>query len=474
MNVELRKNREHQAEFGQFMTAPAVAQFMASWLDVNNGEIPHILDAGAGLGGLSHALLHSWKNDNPVAVEITAFEIDPSLSTLLPDSFSDDPRVSLRLYQTDYIEHSVGQVATAYTHAILNPPYKKIGSNSRHRKLLRSVGIETGNLYSAFVALALRELKSGGQLVAIIPRSFCNGPYFRPFRKFILETASLTNIHLFGSRKDAFKEDGVLQENIIIRLVKAGTQSGVKVSFSSTSDFSDMAVKKYAFNQIVKSDDADKFIHIPTPNRSKSSKQEPDSRCTLEHLGAQLSTGPVVSFRLREHLRDNLDTDCAPLIYPTHLRGGRVRWPLEDGKKPNAIDVNHDTQKWLYPNGFYCVVRRFSSKEERHRIVASVVEPSDFGSVEFLGFDNKLNVFHVNKSGLSKELAYGLSAYLNTDLVDDEFRSFSGHTQVNATDLRKMEYPDRAALVSIGKRIIDGQNLEQEQIYRYFNKKKKK
>jgi adenine-specific DNA-methyltransferase len=43
-------------------------------------------------------------------------------------------------------------------------------------------------------------------------------------------------------------------------------------------------------------------------------------------------------------------------------------------KNPNAIERNDDTEKWLYPTGCYCVVRRFSSKEERRRIVASVVE----------------------------------------------------------------------------------------------------
>ena len=41
-----------------------------------------------------------------------------------------------------------------YTHAILNPPYKKLNSDSVHRALIRKVGIETVNLYTAFVALS--------------------------------------------------------------------------------------------------------------------------------------------------------------------------------------------------------------------------------------------------------------------------------------------------------------------------------
>jgi hypothetical protein len=80
------------------------------------------------------------------------------------------------------------------------------------------------NLYSAFVALAVGEAAPGGQIVAIIPRSFCNGPYYRPFRDFILERAAIRHMHLFESRNKAFKDDEVLQENIIIRLSVAASR----------------------------------------------------------------------------------------------------------------------------------------------------------------------------------------------------------------------------------------------------------
>ena len=67
-----------------------------------------------------------------------------------------------------------------------------------------------------------------------------------------------------------------------------------------------------------------------------------------------------------------------------------------------------------------------------------------------LGFENHLNVFHENKHGLPETLAYGLAAFLNTTAVDDHFRRFNGHTQVNATDLRLMKYPDRPTLAALG------------------------
>ncbi|QLE42935.1 hypothetical protein FD723_22485 [Nostoc sp. C052] len=40
-----------------------------------------------------------------------------------------------------------------------------------------------------------------------LSRSFCNGPYFRDFRRMFLEMMALDQIHLFESRQEAFSDD---------------------------------------------------------------------------------------------------------------------------------------------------------------------------------------------------------------------------------------------------------------------------
>jgi len=52
-------------------------------------------------------------------------------------------------------------------------------------------------------------------------------------------------------------------------------------------------------------------------------------------------------------------------------------------------------------------------------------------------------------------LAKGLTAFLNSTLVDEYFRQFSGHTQVNATDLRSLKYPSLSQLLALGEEIGD-------------------
>ena len=153
-----------------------------------------------------------------------------------------------------------------------------------------------------------------------------------------------------------------------------------------------------------------------------------------------------------------------PLLYPGHFSSSGTEWPKAGMKKPNAIKRNGDTEKWLYPNGFYCVVRRFSPKEEKRRIVASVVDPATFDDASMLGFENHLNVFHDNKHGLPQALANGLVVYLNTSAVDENFRRFSGHTQVNATDLKLIKYPSREALTKLGEWAMKSGSLTQTMI----------
>ncbi len=48
-------------------------------------------------------------------------------------------------------------------------------------------------------------------------------------------------------------------------------------------------------------------------------------------------------------------------------------------------------------------------------------------------------------------MAVGLAVYLNSTIVDSYFRQFSGHTQVNATDLRGLRYPSRGQLYKLAE-----------------------
>jgi len=461
LDVSRRTERKHKSALGQFMTPTGIARFMASLFPRNNRDNCRLLDAGAGIGSLSSAFLDRCGSDgfNFIQTEVDVFEVDEALHDHLAETLALHATrlpMSYRINAGDFIEHAVNSTGLwgttrNYTHAILNPPYKKIGSHSRHRLLLRQAGIETVNLYSAFVALALAQLEDGGHLVAIVPRSFCNGPYYRPFREWLLARAAIHHMHLFASRNQAFRDDEVLQENVILLLERGGKQGVVTISTSTDDGFTDLVENVHPFERIVFPDDTERFIHVPESAEPDAIALSPAIRHSLADLGIEVSTGPVVDFRLRDFLRTMPEVGSVPLLYPNHFANGRTEWPKVGAKKPNAIVRNEETDKWLFPTGCYTVVRRFSAKEEVRRIVANVVDPADFPGHHSLGFENHLNVFHHAKHGLSEILARGLAVYLNASVVDDHFRRFNGHTQVNATDLRRMRYPSQEALHTLGQ-----------------------
>lgn len=468
-------NHQRKVELGQFLTPSSVANYMASLFPACSLETARLLDVGAGVGSLTAAILDRWASGgfSFKRVEATAYEIDDLLRRHLSrtlGSYAERLNIGLHIHGTDFIEAAINQIQfhprQRFTHAILNPPYKKIGSYSRHRLLLRHVGIETVNLYSAFVALTVLLMEPHGQIVAIIPRSFCNGPYYRPFREFLLKRVAIRHMHLFSSRDKAFKDDDVLQENIILLMECSGKQGNVTISTSTDDRFSDYAEHVHPFERIVVPRDPERFIHVPTsPERSAIDLSQALSHSPLADLGIEVSTGPVVDFRVKEHLLETPKAGSVPLLYPAHFAGQSIEWPKPGIKKPNAIMLNTDTKKWLFPNGFYAVVRRFSSKEERRRIVARIVNPGAFDA-QYLGFENHLNLFHHAKKGLPEELARGLVVYLNSTVIDEFFRRFSGHTQVNATDLRLMKYPSRDMLISLGRWASKQGELSQEEIDR--------
>lgn len=449
-----------------------VATFMAGMFS-NDEPILRLLDAGAGVGSLTAAWVAAAcaRRPKPKSIEVTLFEIEAGFQPLLQKTIDECRSIAgaagvsfdAEVRHEDFVEYAAASIgdlfaskAPAFTSTILNPPYRKLNTASRTRQLLESVNAGTTNLYAAFVALATRLLRPGGELVAITPRSFCNGPYFRSFRSEFLRSMSLRRVHVFEGRNTAFSEDGVLQENVIFHAVKAEKKAPrVKISSSNHPTEEDCSSRSVPLREVVVPGDPDSFIWI-TAERSAQRVVEKMRRLThsLGSLGLAVSTGRVVDFRAKAHLLKDPTRDSVPLIYPGHFSSGWVAWPRPGYKKPNAIAKNSGTALLLVPAAVYTLVKRFSSKEERRRVVSAVFDPKRV-ECSAVGFENHLNYFHASGDGLTMPLAKGLCTFLNSTVVDDYFRQFNGHTQVNATDLRSLPFPSREDLVALGSAAPD-------------------
>jgi adenine-specific DNA-methyltransferase len=461
---------EKRSELGQFFTPPSVARFMAS-LFGDSPQETRLLDAGAGVGTLTAAFVAEIcrRGTRPRSISVVAYELEPLLVEYLHLTLTDcqeaceesGVRFSGKVLEEDFIGAGVDMLRGglfpverySFNRAILNPPYKKIQSDSRHRHLLSSIGIETSNLYAAFLAITVDLLEPGGELVAITPRSFCNGPYFKLFRSLFLRAMALRRIHVFESREEAFKADDVLQENIIFHAVKGGDKGQVLISASYGPANEGMTIHQVDYEQVIKPDDPDLIVHITTSAMDQCVLDRVGVfGHSLDDLGIDVSTGRVVDFRARDFLRADPGENTVPLIYPTHFSDGFVRWPKPGSRKPNGIILASQTDPLLLPSGNYVLVKRFSAKEERRRLMAAIFDPKRIPA-PWVGFENHLNVYHRDNAGLPTDLAKGLALFLNSTLIDSYFRQFNGHTQVNAADLRMLQYPSQEVLESLGAHV---------------------
>lgn len=431
-----------EAEVGQVFTPRPAADLLVSLMDLPQRNNLRVLDPGAGIGSLSASLVSRIAQERPdTSIEVVAVERDGRLLPALQDTLNElgaQGGVTTKAVQQDYLLEDHQELEEPFDLVVMNPPYAKLPAKSLERKELAQYGVDVPNLYAAFMALGLAQLRDGGQLTAIVPRSFMNGTYFTNFRAFLLKHAAIRRIHSFESRNTVFADSGVLQESVIINLERGGKEAPVYIGVSRTDE---PVPHTYTvpYDHVVVPTDENRFIRIPSETGDAINADK-----TLGELGLKVATGKVVDFRARSYCLDEATSHSVPLIYPGNIDCGEITWPRSMPRpKPQYFDARDEfARKQVHPPGRYVVVKRFSAKEERRRVVAGIWE-----SDAPVAFENKTNVIGPIPD---RDVAIGLSIWLNSGPLDRLFRTFSGHTQVNAGDLRVLPIPDVDILQRLG------------------------
>jgi adenine-specific DNA-methyltransferase len=466
-------------EAGQFFTPSIVARYMANVSGALHDQA-RVLDPGAGVGILSCAICESALLQQLSSLTIVAYESDPLLHTLClftlsyARDFLQEHSVNLfiELYQHDFIEEIAGQMTQAslwssglrpehpFDLAILNPPYFKVNQKDTRARLVKDIAQGRTNMYTMFMSLAASSLRAGGHYVSITPRSFASGAYFSHFRRQFFATITPELIHLFDSRRAAFEDAQVLQENIILAGVKKGVASVdppfVTISRSrGLDDLPHPLIQQAPRRFIIDDRQKDPVLHLPVSDIDTHLLQAFRRwNATLATYGLEISTGPVVPFRSSAMLAsaDKVKQgEAIPLLWLQHVHRMNVAWPLENFDKPQGV-LLQASQKLFVKNAIQVILRRFSAKEEPRRITAAVLPERAFGT-EQIALENHLNYLYRPTGTLSYEEAVGMAAFLNSTLVDRYFRITNGNTQVNATELRKLPLPPWERITRIGERV---------------------
>lgn len=473
--------RRHNA--GQFFTAPPVARYMANIVGkLENGM--HILDPGAGVGMLASAICEAALQQNLSTISITAYESDPALHLLCLWTLTyisnilheKGISIAIEVHQSDFLEamaerfqqaslwYQETQAEHLFDLTILNPPYFKVNQKDPRAERVKDIAYGRTNMYTMFMSLATSTLQAGGRFVSITPRSFASGAYFKQFRNQFFSAITPDLIHIFESRRSAFEEAEVLQENIILLGTKKDMHSveSPMISISKCNGLDDLdhplvqqVQRRFIFDDMQN----DPILHLPTSDIDIHLLQAFKRWIgNLAAYGLEISTGPVVPFRSLDALTkaESVPSGTAvPLLWLQHVRCMKISWPLVDFDKPQAVFLNSG-QKFLVKNRTQIILRRFSAKEEPRRITAAVLQAGTFGT-ELIALENHLNYMYSLEKILAYEDAIGLASFLNSSLVDRYFRIISGNTQVSATELKKLPLPSWELIVRIGEQVVQEQ-----------------
>ncbi len=385
--------------------------------------------------------------------------------------------VGVRIERKDFVLAHAGRLTTdghlfdtesteRFDLVVANPPYFKISKDDPRAQASILVVHGQPNIYALFMAATAALLRKGGELLFITPRSFASGPYFRLFREKFFATIRPLGVHVFGSRREAFGRDEVLQESIILRGIRDdGWQHSYErfeLEISGSAGAADLSQRKRRTlplgNALDIASSAKVFRFPILPEEDAALRLVDSWSGSLHQYEMNISTGPVVPFRAIEFLdkAGAPSEDYAPLIWMNHVLAMQVTFPIET-RKPQYIKLSASEKSLLLANRNYVLLRRFSAKEEARRLVAA---PWLKGAVpgSLLGIENHLNYIYSMRDEMSEDEALGLAALLNSKLLDTYFRVSSGNTQVSATELRAMPLPPRDMIVSLGRRVRQQQN----------------
>ena len=130
-----------------------------------------------------------------------------------------------------------------------------------------------------------------------------------------------------------------------------------------------------------------------------------------------------------------------------------LEWPIPKPDKGQYVRIEKESKAILIPNKNYILLRRFSTKDDKSRLIAAPYF-CNFIKSDYIGVENKVNYIYRPKGHLERNEVVGLCALLNSVLFDSYFRIFNGNVNVSATELREIPLPPLETIIEIGNIII--------------------
>jgi adenine-specific DNA-methyltransferase len=379
-----------------------------------------------------------------IATRVCGYDVDPfgawlcqvaADATILPITSGARKRLPLIVTVCDSLQNH--SIMGSFDLVIGNPPYGRVQLDSATRNFYQRGLYGHANLYGLFTDLALRHAKHGAVIAYVTPTSFLAGEYFKKLRALLTYEAPPLTIDFVAARKGIFED--VLQETLLATYRRGGLPREIAVHEISSARGARLEVRNAGTVALPK--DSSQPWLLPRQSTYGPLVSRLGKMChRLVDWGYTVSTGPLVWNRHKDQLAMRPGGKRFPLIWAEAVTtGGEFVWRATKKNHAPYFEARQGDD-WLITNTACVLVQRTTAKEQTKRLIAAAL-PEHFvlrhGAVVI---ENHLNMIRplLKRPAISADV---LAAFLNSKIVDQAFRCFSGSVAVSAYELEALPLP---------------------------------
>ncbi len=467
------RSKSENVRLGRFFTKKETAKLMANMLTLDGNKTAYtVLDAGAGTGILAAAAVEEICQRCPGCrvIFLTCYESNPDFIPMLEDNLERvrkkarhdyDVKLYITVYEENYLTESAnhytvtlgGIIEDKFDIIICNPPTELL--EKRSGEASRTGGVTQVKINEAFLfaKMAAKHLEDEGRLVIMLPTTVATASSLTAYRREMASMLSLEKIHLFIGKQKNTKRAVPLKKSIILAYGKCEKPNTVTITTSTDwgKPENTAMLEPISYNFVV--DEKDGTLTLPKSteeiNIVKYISSFPE---TLDSLGLRMSTGLVIDSRCEGLLFTEPIKGCIPLIRPTALRAGQVRFPLPI-KRQYIAAVNTSL---IQKNKNMVLIKRVPAKRDERFVNSAVYLAASQPNYKYISTHNKVNFIDTKDKSdeMSARLTFGIFALLNSTIYDRYISIVSKSKHINSKEMRSLPLPPKNLVENMGMRLM--------------------
>ncbi len=460
-----QKSQSEGIRIGNRFTKKATARLMASIPAYSRRDCVYLLDPGAGTGILTAAAAEELARAGVSEIHADLYETDADMLPTLENNMRRvrrkchhdyGVRFRFRILSEDFLTAYAddGKDKPHYDYVFMNPDDEQEDKDADAVGLYRTAFSIPVSRAFYFLDAALRALKDGGHLVAVVPTLFATADSCEKLRAHLFSGYAVPRVHLFSAKDKIRDIDGSrrdeLKKHMLLYCVKSAPLT--EIAYSDSYDDGEAVTMLPVFpRSFAVRGDKCRMLLLQSEKEYAAIRALESLPETLTTLGLRMRTGLVIPSRYTELLYNEPTDDTIPLLSPRGIRNGHIDFPLAEENqyiKPRIPSLAQDNKNML-------LLKRVPAKADGRHLYAAVYLASQLPYTQKISTENKLiYVDYADGRELDAPLLHGLYALVNSTPYECYCSILSKSAQVNAGEYKNLPFPDAEAIRKIGRTMM--------------------